>query len=179
MAVPTFVSQTQDQESFPVTDIMSKEKRSRNMSRIRSENTTPERYTFALLDAAKLKYRRHDKSLPGKPDVVFPDQKVAVFVDGDYWHGWRFSQWQHRLPTQAWRDKIANTRLRDRRIHARLRYRGWKVIRIWEHQIETDVIACIRKIVASLEPCRVNWQAVETAYDRLPPLKRRNRLPKP
>ena len=144
-----------------------------------TKNSKPEVLLRRELYAKGLRYRIHRKDLPGRPDIAFGPAKVAVFVDGDYWHGWRFSQWQHRLPTQAWRDKIANTRLRDRRIHARLRYRGWKVIRIWEHQIETDVIACIRKIVASLEPCRVNWQAVETAYDRLPPLKRRNRLPKP
>ena len=91
----------------------------------------------------------------------------------------RSYRWIKTYIDKEWRDKIANTRLRDRRTHAKLRYRGWKVIRIWEHQIETDVIACIRKIVASLEPCRVNWQEVEAAYDRLPPLKRRNRLPKP
>src|SRR5438309_1269501 len=102
-----------------MTDVMSREQRSRVMSRIRGKNTTPERYLDVLLESANLEYRRHDKALPGRPDFVFPESKVVVFVNGDFWHGWRFPIWQHKLQ-QFWRQKISDTRARDRRNFRRL-----------------------------------------------------------
>ena len=92
-----------------VVDIMSPEKRRRVMSRIKGKNTTPERYIRSLLRAAGLSFKQHDNTLPGYPDFVFPRAKVAVFVDGDFWHGWRFPIWQHRL-SSFWRNKIADNR---------------------------------------------------------------------
>lgn len=160
-----------------MADIMTVEQRSRIMARNRGKDTSPERYLASLLIAGGLSFDRHDKSLPGCPDFVFNATKTAVFVDGDFWHGWRFPEWSHRM-APFWREKIGKTRLGDRRNHRRLRGLGWTVVRIWEHQVETDLIACIR-LIAEKARQTVNWLAVENEQVTMPRLKRRKRLPKP
>ena len=159
-------------------DIMSPEKRRLLMSRIRSTDTAPERYVDTLLKAVPVAYERHAGDLPGRPDFVFRDQQIAVFVDGDFWHGWRLPVWQHRL-SEKWQAKIGENRRRDTRNHQKLRRMKWTVIRIWEHQIETNVVRCVVRIVEALQLPRIDRDAIETAYAGLPPLRRRNRLPKP
>jgi len=133
-----------------VADVMSPEQRSRVMARNTGTNTSPERRIDALLAAAGVPYTRHDKTLPRRPDFVFATDWVAVFVDGDFWHGWRFPVWRHRL-SEFWRTKIAATRERDRRTHRRLRRAGWRVVRIWEHQVETDSAECVQRISTAVE----------------------------
>ena len=160
-----------------MADVMSVEQRSRVMSRNQAKNTSPEKYLNALLEAAGLVFARHEASLPGKPDFVFEESKVAVFVDGDFWHGWRFPVWAHRL-APFWSEKIAKNRLRDQRNFRKLRRAGWTVVRIWEHQVESDILDCVRRIV-DLVGHEVDWQAIEQARGVLPALKRRKRLPKP
>src|ERR1035437_3986690 len=116
-------------------DIMSPATRSRVMSRIRGKDTGPERLLAKLLAEAGLIAEQHARDLPGKPDFVLRARKVAIFVDGDFWHGWRFPSWRLKL-SEKWEKKIESNRLRDARNHRLLRRRGWRVIRIWEHQIE-------------------------------------------
>lgn len=96
------------------------------------------------------RYRKHLRSLPGTPDVVFPREKVAVFVDGDFWHGYRFPVWRDRVSC-FWQQKISGNRARDRRNHARLRGRGWRVVRLWQHQIERDLQSCVERVVSAVE----------------------------
>ena len=163
---------------MPVVDIISPEQRSRVMSRIKGKNTTPERYIRALLKASRLKFRQHDRTLPGRPDFVFLKARVAVFVNGDFWHGWRFPDWRHKLPT-FWRNKIAGNRERDQRNSKKLRRLGWKALRIWEHQVELDAIACIGRITEALGDVTIDWEALRARQRRMPVLKRRDRLPKP
>jgi DNA mismatch endonuclease (patch repair protein) len=161
-----------------MTDVMTPEQRSRVMSRIRGKDTTPERYLDALLAASGLDYRRHDSTLPGCPDFVFPHARVAVFIDGDFWHGWRFPQWRHKLQGR-WRDKISANRARDRRNFRRLGRHGWRVIRLWEHQVEADILECVVRIARVVTAGRIDWGSVRRRYQAMPPLKRRNRLPRP
>lgn len=127
-------------------DIMSKEKRSQLMSRIRGKNTNPERIIFSKLNQRRIYYAKHVRALPGRPDVVFRRAKLAVFIDGDFWHGWRFPLWQHKLSNE-WREKISANRARDQRNFRELRRNGWKVLRIWEHQIEKSPDDCVEKIL--------------------------------
>jgi DNA mismatch endonuclease (patch repair protein) len=75
---------------------------------------------------------------------------VVVFIDGDFWHGYRFSRWQHKIP-EFWKCKIRGNRERDRRNFARLRKMGWKVIRIWQHELEADAGNCILRIMGAVE----------------------------
>jgi DNA mismatch endonuclease, patch repair protein len=131
---------------------MSAERRSRVMARIRGKNTSPERAIFAELRRRKANYAKHVKNLPGRPDVVFQRARLVVFIDGDFWHGWRFPLWQHKLSAK-WRNKIAATRARDQRNFAKLRRLGWRVIRIWEHQVEFSPHECVDRILAVREEC--------------------------
>ncbi len=159
-------------------DTMPSETRSQLMSRIRGKDTTPERYMEAGLKAAGLEFEKHVRSLPGTPDFVLAQYHAVIFVDGDFWHGWRFPSWKHKLSAR-WQDKIEATRSRDRKNHAALRRRDWVVIRIWEHEIETDIAACISKIEAKLQLAQLDWPSINRALAMLPALRRRKRLPKP
>ncbi len=119
------------------------------MSRIKGKHTGPELKVAAALSLQKLDWENHVRELPGCPDFVFRSARVAVFVDGDFWHGWRFTVWQDKL-SEKWEAKIAETRRRDARNHRRLRRMGWKVIRIWEHQISADIDVCISRVTQAL-----------------------------
>ncbi len=131
-------------------DIMSAELRSQVMARIKGKNTSPERIIFAELRQRKLYFAKHVKDLPGRPDIVFRRARLAVFIDGDFWHGWRFPLWQHKL-SEKWRTKIAATRDRDQRNFRKLRRLGWRVMRIWEHQVESSPRKCVVGILAARE----------------------------
>ena len=128
---------------------MSPETRSAVMSRIKGKGTGPEKSVAKLLEEEGLTWEEHARDLPGCPDFVFRHWKVAIFVDGDFWHGWRFPQWRNKL-SEKWEAKIAATRARDRRQHRRLRRGGWKVIRIWEHQIKKTPEKCRQRIQSAL-----------------------------
>ena len=128
---------------------MTPAQRSATMSRIRGKDTKPELLLASLLQARGIEWEGHVRALPGRPDFVILGSKVAIFVDGDFWHGWRFPQWRHKL-APFWEDKIAKNRARDRRNHAKLRHAGWQVIRIWEHQLRADPQACLMRVIARL-----------------------------
>lgn len=142
-------------------DIMSPEIRSAVMSRIRAKNTSPERLVFAGLRSLGLSFARHTKNLPGRPDVVFRSLRIAIFIDGDFWHGWRFSLWKHKL-SPKWQQKIESNRLRDSRNHRCLRCQGWIVLRIWEHQVEQSLERCIARIEQVVLARRLIMQSVQT-----------------
>ena len=128
-------------------DNLTPEQRSRTMTLIRSKDTQPELTIRRLLHARGLRFRKHVRGLPGQPDVVFVSARVIVFVDGDYWHGWRFPLWRDKL-SPYWKEKIENNRRRDVRNFRHLRRRGWLVIRLWEHQVECDAAGCVDRVEA-------------------------------
>ena len=115
------------------------------MSRIRGKDTGPERAVAEALRDRGWEFETHARDLPGRPDVLFREARVAVFVDGDFWHGWRFPVWKDKL-SEKWAAKIDATRLRDARNFRKLRRAGWQVVRIWEHQINRDLPACVARI---------------------------------
>lgn len=118
-----------------MVDHLSKAGRSRNMAAIRSKNTGPElALRAALRRAGATGYRVHSKGLPSRPDVVFPRWKVAVFVDGAFWHG-HPDHFNPACATQYWRDKIARTQERDRLANEALRAEGWTVVRLWDFEL--------------------------------------------
>ena len=136
-----------------MTDIMSKEKRSALMSRIKGKGTKIELQVERELRRRGIYFATHAKELPGRPDIVFRNGKLAVFIDGDFWHGWRFPAWEHKL-TPKWREKIAANRDRDQRNFRKLRHRGWTVLRIWEHSIERESDNQIDRICGLLRELR-------------------------
>lgn len=125
---------------------MSKEKRSRVMSRIRSGNTKIEvKLRRALRERNLLGYRIHT-NIAGKPDICFTKKKVAIFVDGDFWHGYNWRVLGKVPPPGYWKTKIQKTIRRDRSNKKILEKGGWTVLRFWEHEVEEDLGACVRTI---------------------------------
>jgi len=157
-----------------MTDFISKEARSALMSRIRSKNTGIERTVFKLLRSRGLKFRRHCADLPGCPDVAFPEQQIAVFLDGDFWHGRSFSRWRRRLKNY-WRNKIEKNIRRDRLSRRKLRRRGWRVVRIWGKSIEAAPYRCLASILSVLSSAQKPKRLVyRTARRPLPARDKRH-----
>lgn len=119
------------------------------MSRIRSKDTLPERLLRSALHKRGRRFRLHATGLPGSPDLVFVRERVAVFVDGDFWHGRNLEQWMHKLKPY-WRDKIAGNRRRDRRLTDRLRRMGWRVVRVWERDVYKALERAVLKVERTL-----------------------------
>jgi DNA mismatch endonuclease (patch repair protein) len=145
-----------------MSDNLTKEQRRLAMSRVRQENTDIEKIVRSELRKIGLKFRTNVKHLPGKPDIVIPMANLAVFVDGDFWHGHRFPAWRDKLKP-FWRAKIARNRLRDRRNFRKLRTMNWRVVRIWQHEIKRDLGRCLSKILLQVGPVAVKGT---TAYVR-------------
>src|SRR5579863_3968178 len=124
-----------------MADNLTREQRSHCMAKVKRKDTNLEIAVCAELKRRGFHFSKHAKYLPGCPDIVFSDRKLAIFIDGNFWHGYRFPAWQHSIP-KFWRDKIAKNRSRDRRNFLRLRRMGWRVLRIWQHQIERDLTQC-------------------------------------
>lgn len=132
---------------------MSPEKRSAVMARIRGKDTGPELAMAAALRPTRFRYESHARDLPGRPDFVFRRHGVVVFVDGDFWHGWRFRDWRDKL-SEKWEAKIEANRQRDLRNFRRLRAEGWHVLRIWEHELKADPKACAARVVQAIRSGR-------------------------
>jgi DNA mismatch endonuclease (patch repair protein) len=120
------------------------------MSRVKGKDTGLEKAVRTVLHKRGYRFKKHVISLPGKPDIVFTKQKVAVFIDGDFWHGYRLPLWESDL-SDFWKRKINGTRERDRKNFHKLRRMGWKVIRIWQHELEKDFDKCIARITAVID----------------------------
>jgi len=132
-------------------DIFSPAQRSRIMASIRSKNTGPEKALFALARPLwkTFRYRKHARGLPGTPDLAFPSAKVAVFVDGDFWHGKIPAARIRKLP-KFWRQKIARNMARDRRTDRALRAMGWRVVHIRETRIKKKPAVQLGRIMRAL-----------------------------
>ena len=116
-----------------MTDVLTAEQRQLNMSRIRSHDTKPEMLVRRGLHARGLRYRLHDRKLPGRPDLVLARYRVAVFVHGCFWHmhGCSLS----KLPAtrqEFWRKKLEDNCARDSKAIVALQAAGWRVLIIWE-----------------------------------------------
>jgi len=124
-----------------MADVHSKEIRSYNMSRIRSGNTKPEELIRKYLFSRGLRYRKNDKRLPGKPDLVFPKYRVVIFVHGCFWHKHTGCRYFVLPETNAefWDAKLEGNRQRDERDTAQLRASGWRVIVVWECELRKPV----------------------------------------
>ena len=122
--------------------------RSALMSRIHSYgNLTTEVKMSKLLRKAGLKGWRRHLPLPGKPDFAWPEKKVALFVDGCFWHGHSCKRnLKPKVNVQKWEEKISGNKRRDRRSRRLLREKGWKGIRIWECQLARNPEACIKRV---------------------------------
>ena len=121
------------------------------MSRIRGKNTKPEQVLRkALWVAGHRGYRKQAKTPVGRPDLVFPGPRVAVFIDGCFWHGCVEHYVRPRTRLEFWAKKLHENVARDQRQTRELEALGWQVVRIWEHAVFTDIEGSVDRIAAAL-----------------------------
>ena len=128
-----------------MVDIFSPEKRSKIMASIKGKDTKIELMLRKALWKEGIRGYRLNVKIPGKPDVVFTKYKVAIFCDGDFWHGKDFDEWKERLNSH-WLRKIQKNIDRDQKNDQSLKKDGWKILHFWETEIITDLDTCVLKI---------------------------------
>jgi DNA mismatch endonuclease Vsr len=122
-----------------------------NMSRVRSTGSKIERVLGQALKAANLNPQEHPPVF-GRPDFAFAAERVAIFCDSHFWHGykWKEKSKEIRRNRDFWLNKIESNMKRDRFVNRSLRASGWQVLRFWEHQILHSTSTCVRKVVSTL-----------------------------
>ncbi|OPY73258.1 MAG: Very short patch repair protein [Syntrophorhabdus sp. PtaU1.Bin002] len=139
-------------------DNLTPEQRSYCMSRIKGKDTALELRVRSALHRRGLRFRKHVKDLPGKPDIVFRKTRVVVFVDGDFWHGYRFPSWEDKV-SDVWKKKISKNRERDAKNRRKLRQMGWTVIRLWQHEIQKNFETCIERVDSAVRGMRLKQES--------------------
>lgn len=119
-------------------DVHDSKTRSYNMSRIKGKNTKSEETVRKYLFSQGFRYRKNDKRLPGKPDIVLPKYKTIIFVNGCFWHkheGCRYFAWPQNN-AEFWKEKIESNVVRDKKQYEELQDAGWRVIIVWECELK-------------------------------------------
>ena len=126
--------------------------RSELMSKIRGKETTPEVLLRKSLWKEGIRYRKNNKKVRGCPDISISKFKIAIFVDGDFWHGYNWQEKKKKLKANRkyWIKKIERNMVRDTETTYDLNKDGWTVIRIWENEIKVDVEGCVKKIIEAI-----------------------------
>ncbi len=136
-------------------DRYDKSTRSRVMAQIRKSHTRLEEVLVAILESNRLTdYVRYPADLPGSPDFTFRHKKLAVFLDSCFWHGCPRHLRMPKSNLAYWTEKIASNRERDRRQTKELRGQGWRVLRLWEHELHKPeaVAAKVRRVIEAIPP---------------------------
>jgi DNA mismatch endonuclease (patch repair protein) len=120
------------------------------MSRIHSENTKVENIVFRELRKKKIYFKKYYSKVEGKPDIALPRKKKAIFIDGDFWHGYQIESLKGRLPKDYWIEKIERNVSRDKKNTELLLNKGWQVLRVWEHEIYQDLEGSIDTVIEFL-----------------------------
>lgn len=122
----------------------------------RRQDTTPEILLRVALRAVGVRYRSNVRALPGCPDFVLARDRIAVFCDGDFWHGRCWSERKSKLlagwNAEYWVPKIERNRARDRSVTSALRRMGWRVVRVWEGDVRLDPLRVATKILKLTDP---------------------------
>lgn len=124
-----------------MADVHSKETRSFNMSRIKGKDTKPELLVRKFLFSEGLRYKLHDRKLPGKPDLVFPKYKTVIFIHGCFWHGHKNCRYYviPKTRTEWWLAKISSNKKKDLESVNLLQQCGWKVLVLWECSLKPGI----------------------------------------
>lgn len=134
-----------------MTDAIDRQRRSENMAAIKRKDTTIEQTLRSALWASGLRgYRLDVAAVPGRPDIVFSRGRVAIFVDGCFWHRCPECYREPKSNTDYWRAKAERNVTRDRAVDQELLSAGWQVVRLWEHEIERDLSGCVVRIRSAL-----------------------------
>ena len=125
-----------------MADVHDKKTRSYNMSRIKGKNTKPEMLVRRFLHAHGFRYKLHDKTLPGKPDIVLPKYRTVIFVHGCFWHGHEGCRYYviPKTRTEWWVAKISRNKTNDTKAAGELKQTGWRIIDLWECDLKPTKI---------------------------------------
>lgn len=127
--------------------------RSNIMKKIRGVDTKPEVLLRKELWARGVRYRKNYDKLPGKPDIAITKYKIAVFVDGEFWHGYNWEEKKQKIKSNRdyWVNKIEKNMERDRLNNIKLEEIGYKVFRFWEKEVKKDLIGCVNVILQNID----------------------------
>ena len=134
-----------------MTDVLTKEQRSYNMSQIKGRDTKPEISLRKLLFRKGARGYRTRYKLNGKPDIVFSKKKIVIFIDGCFWHKCPKCFIEPETRKKFWKEKLNGNVKRDREVNRLLEKEGWKVLRFWEHQIRKSAEKAAKKIMQELK----------------------------
>jgi DNA mismatch endonuclease, patch repair protein len=134
-----------------LADVLTPEQRKKNMSHIRGKNTRPEIKLRKLLWSQNIRGYRIHYNLPGKPDIVFIKKKIAIFIDGCFWHKCPLDFQEPETRKEFWMKKINSNVERDERTTKSLQEDGWKVLRFWEHDVRKKPEDVVEKIFRTLQ----------------------------
>ncbi len=146
-------------------DVLTPEQRRKNMQHIRSNDTEIEVLLRKALWKKGFRYRKNCKALPGKPDIALTKQKIAIFCDGDFFHGKDWEGLQPRLKksnnSEFWISKISRNIKRDDEINKQLMFMGWTVIRFWGKEIKKNTDECVSVVEETVFDIRMNKEILE------------------
>src|SRR5690554_1671604 len=131
-------------------------KRSKMMSKVRGKNTKSELLFRKALWAKGVRYRMDSKKLPGKPDISIQKYKLAIFIDGEFWHGYNWPERKKTIKSNLafWIPKIERNMQRDIEVNQQLQDMGYTVFRFWEKEIKNDVNKCVNDILVYIDTSR-------------------------
>ena len=134
-----------------MADVLTPEQRTYNMSKIRGKNTGPEIKLRKMLWSEGIRGYRIHHNLPGQPDIVFTKKKIAIFIDGCFWHKCPACFQEPETRKEFWMKKIQSNVDRDKKVNEQLQAEGWTIIRIWEHEIRKEPETILSKIMFLLD----------------------------
>lgn len=157
--------------NFSVMDKLTKEQRRKNMQANKSTGTKPELLLAKTLFARGHRYRKNNKTVFGKPDLTFKKIKLAVFVDGEFWHGknWFQRKIDHKSNQEFWNKKITKNIERDKEVNLELQNQGWTILRFWSKDIEKNLLNCVIKIESEIRTLKMDLKekiSLETFGDK-------------
>lgn len=130
-------------------DVLTPEQRTKNMKAIKSKSTKMEVLLAKTLWSKGVRYRKNNKTVFGSPDLTIKKYKIAIFVDGEYFHGKDWEKEKYRIKTnrEFWWKKIEGNILRDQTVNQFLVDNGWKVLRFWSKDVHGNLNLCVDKII--------------------------------
>ena len=137
-------------------DKLNKEQRRRNMQAVKSKGSKIEIKLAKALWKKGYRYRKNDKTVFGKPDLIFKKYKIAIFCDSEFWHGkdWEIRRKDHKTNKDFWYKKIERNIERDKEVNTELLKTGWTILRFWGKEIEKDLVNCVNKIEEEISNAR-------------------------
>ncbi|MET3537263.1 DNA mismatch endonuclease Vsr [Chryseobacterium limigenitum] len=139
-------------------DKLTKEQRRKNMQANKSSGTKPELLLAKILFAGGYRYRKNNKAVFGKPDLTFKKIKLAIFVDGEFWHGkdWEQRKHDHKTNKEFWSKKIERNIQRDKEVNQELSKQGWYILRFWSKDIEKNLLSCVSQIKSTIKDLKMD-----------------------